>query len=86
MGGIGAIARGNEDRTFKWIVLFSLIVAFVHGMVDDYLYNGVGTMFSLFLVSLSMNGRDPEKLERRLDLRTVGAIAVIWVIVATNQL
>lgn len=80
----GAIARGGGDRAFKWAVLFSLIVAFVHGMVDDYLYNGAGTMFSLFLVGLSMNGREPEpeRLDKRLDLRTIGAIAIIWMLIA----
>lgn len=78
------IAKDDRNRTFEWVVLFALIVAFVHGMVDDYLYNGVGTMFSLLLVGLAMNGQPPdsERLERRLDLRTVGAIAAIWILVA----
>lgn len=83
----GAIARRNGDQVFKWVVLFSLIVAFVHGMVDDYLYNGVGTMFSLFLVGLSMNRREPEleRLDKRFDLRTIGVIVAIWtLIVAVN--
>ena len=78
------IAKDDRNRTFEWVVLFALIVAFVHGMVDDYLYNGVGTMFSLLLVGLAMNGQPPdsERLERRLDLRTVGTIAAIWILVA----
>lgn len=80
----GAIARGGREQTFRWVVLFSLTVAFVHGMVDDYLYNGVGTMFSLFLVGLSVNGREPasERLEKRFDLRTAAAIALLWIVIA----
>lgn len=79
-----AIARDDRDHTFAWVVLFALTVAFVHGMVDDYLYNGVGTMFSLLLVGLAMNGRKPapERPDKRLDPWTVGAIAAIWILVA----
>lgn len=80
----GSIARAGRDRAFEWVVLFSLIVAFVHGMVDDYLYNGIGTMFALLLVGLSMNRREPvlERLEKRFDLRTAAAIAAIWIVIA----
>lgn len=80
----GAIVRGGRGQTFRWVVLFSLTVAFAHGMVDDYLYNGVGTMFSLFLVGLSVNGREPapERLEKRFDLRTAAAIALLWIVIA----
>jgi O-antigen ligase len=83
-----AIAKEGTDRSFKWVVLFSLIVAFVHGMVDNYLYNGAGTVLSLFLVGLSMNGQgyDDEIRESRIDLRTVGVIAIIWVLVAVVNL
>jgi len=78
------VVNNKQDRIFKWVVLFSLIVAIVHGMVDDYLYNGVGTMLSLFLVGLSINGQESynETRERRLDLRTIGAIVSIWVLIA----
>ena len=31
-----------EMRVFGWLSLFVLIVAFVHGMVDDYLYYQIG--------------------------------------------
>ena len=51
----GSITRSGGEATFQWIVLFSLLVAVIHGMVDDYLYNGVGAMLSLFLIGLSMN-------------------------------
>ena len=80
----GAIADRRENQTFRWIVLFSLIVAIVHGMVDDYLYNGVGAMLSLFLAGLCMNGRKTtdETRTNPIDLRTAGAIAAIWLAIA----
>jgi len=83
-----AIIRKQEDQTFKWIVLFSLIIAIVHGMVDDYLYNGVGAVLSLFLIGLSMNGNEPhdEFHENRIDLRTLGIIAVIWLLITVVNL
>ena len=82
------IAKKKENNIFKWIVLFSLIVAFVHGMVDNYLYNGVGTILSLCLVGLSMNELDyhKEARESRFDLRTVGTITIIWMLIALVNL
>ena len=83
-----AIVNEHEDRTFKWIVLYSLIVAFVHGMVDDYLYNGAGTVLSLFLIGLAMNGqrRNTVTRENSIDLWTIGAIAVIWMLIVLINL
>lgn len=79
----GAVAR-RRGGIFAWIVLFCLVVAMVHGMVDDYLYNGVGSVLSLFLIGLAMNGSvaGVESRRSRLDLRTAGAIALVWVLVA----
>ena len=84
----GAISKEKEDNMFQWIVLFSLTVAFVHGMVDNYLYNGGGAMLSLLLVGLSMNaaGYGEEIRKNRFDLWTVGAITGIWVIVVLTNL
>ncbi|HAV77588.1 MAG TPA: hypothetical protein DCX53_09580 [Anaerolineae bacterium] len=74
-----SIANRNSDRAFGWIVLFSLAVAIIHGMVDDYLYNGIGSILSLFLVGLAFNGNQVNKfVVRRLDFRTAGAIFLIW--------
>lgn len=78
----GKIIRGDENRVFHWIVLFSLIVAIVHGMVDDYLYNGAGSVLSLLLVGLAMNGHNTDAPESRIDLRTVGVLSVLWVVIA----
>jgi len=46
-----------QARRFGWLILFALVIAFVHGMVDDYLYNGAGTLLSLALAGLSMTTR-----------------------------
>ena len=43
-----------QARRFGWLLLFALVIAFIHGMVDDYLYNGAGTLLSLALAGLSM--------------------------------
>jgi O-antigen ligase len=43
----------GEIKLFSWLVLFALVIAVIHGMVDDYLYNGAGAMLSLFLAGLS---------------------------------
>jgi tetratricopeptide (TPR) repeat protein len=50
-----SIAMGRGLSEFQWILLFSLVVAMVHGMVDNYLYNGAGSLLSLFLIGLSVN-------------------------------
>ena len=83
------VAKKNENTTFHWIIIFSMTVAIVHGMVDDYLYNSVGTMFSLLLVGFSMNetGHINEVArEGTLGLRPIGAIIIICLIVATFSL
>ena len=43
-------AQSVEMQVFGWLGLFALIIAFVHGMVDDYLYYKNGAMLSLFLI------------------------------------
>jgi tetratricopeptide (TPR) repeat protein len=40
-------------QLFGWLTLSALIIAFVHGLVDDYLYNGSGTMLALALAGFS---------------------------------
>ena len=50
-----SIAMGRGLSGFQWILLYSLVVAMVHGMVDNYLYNGAGSLLSLFLIGLSVN-------------------------------
>lgn len=49
---VGADRAGN---LFPWAALIALIIAFVHGMVDDYLYQG-----NLALLSVALLGVVPE--------------------------
>ena len=68
VGGIWIIAcittrsQSFENRVFSWLSLFALIIAFVHGMVDDYLYYKNGTMLALFLVGISASVSDDKVL------------------------
>ncbi|MFZ5884105.1 MAG: tetratricopeptide repeat protein [Chloroflexota bacterium] len=81
------LGRHKDGQTFQALLLFALITAFVHGMVDDYLYNGNGAVLSLFLVGLAENIRRREpSLVRRVDWRTSLAIALIWALVAVSNL
>jgi hypothetical protein len=49
------IAKTNlpASRGYGWLLFLMLVIAFVHGMVDDYLYNGSGTLLALTLVGFS---------------------------------
>lgn len=82
------LGRRREGTTFRALLLFALTTAFVHGMVDDYLYNGAGAALSLLLVGLAENlrRREPHPAVRRVDGRTWLAIALIWILVALFNL
>ena len=45
-----------EIRTFSWLSLFTLVVVIIHGMLYDYLYNGIGVILLLVPVGVSMIG------------------------------
>ncbi|MBI4761683.1 MAG: tetratricopeptide repeat protein [Chloroflexota bacterium] len=82
------LGRRGEGGTFQALLLFALLAAFVHGMVDDYLYNGAGAALSLFLVGLAENlrRREPQPAIHRIDRRTALAIALIWLLAALFNL
>jgi tetratricopeptide (TPR) repeat protein len=48
-----AKADSRQARNLIWLLLFALVIAFVHGMVDYYLYHGNGTFLSLALAGIS---------------------------------
>jgi tetratricopeptide (TPR) repeat protein len=53
---VASLLSKDEDsdrRIFNWLILFSLVVAIVHGLVDDYLYNDKGAIFSLLIVGVA---------------------------------
>jgi hypothetical protein len=74
----------SDENKFKWILLFSLVVAFVHGMVDDYLFNGNGTIFSLFLLGLSAPAwKFREQLRRYKLERRIAGVGLFALVVIT---
>jgi len=66
-------AKTHPMRVFSWIALAVLVVAFVHGLVDDYLYYGRGSILALVPLAVaaipdqprSKPGRAPRWFERQ---------------------
>lgn len=83
MGGIWMATRAVakmqsvEMQIFGWLGLFALVIAFVHGMVDDYLYYKDGAMLSLFLVGIGSNMSD-ETSKPNTTIILLFAIAVLF--------
>jgi O-antigen ligase len=48
-------AESFETNLFGWVTLGTLIIAVVHGAVDDYLYYEKGTILSLALIGVSLS-------------------------------
>jgi hypothetical protein len=72
-------------RRYGWLLFLMLIIAFVHGMVDDYLYNGSGTLLALALVGFSSalqpeQGRNALPKNYRLFILIVPALIVLFLI------
>ncbi len=75
-----AIKRSDSSlaRMFSWLILFATIIAFVHGMVDDYLYNGPGTFLLLSLAGLStVVAPGNTRIARPVNIRILGVVALI---------
>jgi hypothetical protein len=72
-----------EIKVFSWLLLFALIISIVHGMVDDYLYNGNGALLVLFLIGTSMmvkrEGPHEERFVAQFDYRIPAAVAVMLI-------
>ena len=47
-----ASANTLDDKLLQWVVLGALILAFVHGMVDDYLFQSSGAILSVALLGV----------------------------------
>lgn len=71
----------NTTQVFNWILLFSLIVAVVHGMVEDYLFNGNGAFLSLFLVALSVLVTRDENPDKPVISKIYRQMAGVWFVV-----
>ena len=73
-------------RRYGWLLFLALIIAFVHGMVDDYLYNGSGTLLALSLVGFSSalqleQGRTAPPKNYRLFVLIVPALIALFMII-----
>ncbi len=76
-------APSAEILVFSWLVLFALIISIVHGMVDDYLYNGNGSLLALFLIGTSLFVKraalHDEGFVAQFDYRITGAVVALFV-------
>ena len=73
---LSSIVTERGIPVFQLLIVFSLIAAMVHGMVDNYLYNGVGAVLSLFLVGLSVNSGQDAALSSSLVAKPVHVVQV----------
>ena len=80
-------------QVFGWIALASTIMVFVHGMVDDYLYNGKGTILLLLPLSVAaipiQSSRMPESKPGRFGqfaLLLLGILAAVSVLISRDRL
>lgn len=86
---VRAVAKSasKEFQLFNWLVLFAIVIAFIHGMVDDYLYNGHGVILALFLAGFSAIAKRESaadvKLFQRWDRQTVFLVSLISVCLIT---
>jgi hypothetical protein len=71
----------NSTQVLNWILLFSLIVAVVHGMVENYLFNSNGTILSLFLVAFSVSVTQKEHSGKPAISKSYRRIAGLWLVV-----
>ena len=85
---IAAKSANEEDaqlRLFDRLLLASLIIAFAHGLVDDYLYNHMGAVLGLFLPGLAVHRLESKPLNLllkqldRADIIVLGSISVLLV-------
>jgi O-antigen ligase len=81
-GAAARIAETNSMFVFNRIALFSLVVAAIHGMVDNYLYNGSGSLLALLPVGLSVSAGETDSASAPIGLTpiTAGAMAVLLAI------
>jgi O-antigen ligase len=77
------IAKTNSParRRYGWLLFLTLIIAFVHGMVDDYLYNGSGTLLALTLVGFS-SALKPEQSRTALPQNYRLFVLIVPVLIA----
>lgn len=76
----------SRHPLFDRLLLAALVIAFAHGLVDDYLYNTMGAMLGLFLPGLAVRGLEAKPLNLlpkqfdRADIIVLGSIAVLLLV------
>jgi tetratricopeptide (TPR) repeat protein len=65
---------------FQWLTLSALLIAFVHGLVDNYLYNGSGSLLALALAGAS--SAIQSRTVRPLQLRNYSILGLAVVVLA----
>lgn len=78
--------HSRQASLFHWLTLSALLIAFVHGLVDDYLYNGSGSFLALALagVSSAIQPRTVRPLQLRNYLLPGFAVLALALFVAMN--
>lgn len=76
-------SSSKELQLFNWLVLFAITIAIIHGLVDDYLYNGSGAFLALSLAGMSAvvskeNHSDAMPI-KQWDLQTVILVSLIGI-------
>ncbi len=62
-----ASPKSSGDTFMNWIVLGSLVIAALHGFVDDYLYYQNGALFSLALLGIVPNSSGTRPMIQRAN-------------------
>jgi hypothetical protein len=81
------LKKGQQNNLgiFDSVLLVSIIIACLHGLVDDYLYNGAGTILGLFLAGITVSRVDTEPLFKiqwcfdRTDIIVVSALSIVFI-------
>lgn len=92
---IAAKSANEEDAhrlLFDRLLLVSLVIAFMHGLVDDYLYNNMGAFLGLFLPGLTIQRLESEPLNLhrkqldRADIIVLGSmVALLFILGAVYR-
>jgi O-antigen ligase len=71
-------SNSSKARIFYWLTFFALVIAFVHGLVDDYLYNGNGTILALALPGIAMaTQKEVSQKSHRINYYLLSSVALV---------
>lgn len=82
--------KSPRELFFNLAALCALVIAVIHGTVDDYLYNGSGALFSLALVGLASNTSGIQAVTqsavrlKRMNTVAFGGVVVVLAILVVG--